>query len=717
MNEEEIDLPRPQRWPLVLAALVTLLWLALIVILGVALGQPGSIAGALGVDASALTIALAIITIAAMPVALLWLIAVQLRDRTGTRTRQAVLLTAQLQFADRNLSSGDTAMAALESRLEALFARIETLSIPVAAHAAALDDAAARLDASNAGLGAAAAATLAASASLADATPAAHAQVTSLAALLEQTRDKLGAQLADTETLLAALWSRLTDASAAASTASAVATVQIDSLTTAAKTAHAALSAPILAISEGADAAFSRTAAAADATRDGVHAQTSALLASVEQARVTFDHIGSESSRQIGDRITTMLGAADTLTAQIEAQSDRYRILIEQVERGFAVLDAKLGNSVATGNNALESIAVRMTDARDAIYKLGEPIAATDAALVAVEQRLADLDATTTSALGTIGMHLPAALPQVAALTTSLADLHASAAALAAPISGSGAAIAAAESQLELARRSLDGAAVTLASELASARATLGDIEMLTGSASLAASTQLIDVFGRIRDVASQTAGTMRETLAAVVSEAESALEHAGTSRAESAFAVPIRAQLADIELANTAAANAAQSATERVTQRLLALTQTIATVEARIDESDAHYDMRLRDDIAKRSAALLDSLKEGAIDISKLLSIDVDDNSWARYLRGDKGVFARRAVRLIDSGTARAIARLYQHDPVFAEQATRYITEFEMLIARVLPDREGKSLAVTLLSSDVGKLYVALAQGTERLR
>ena len=153
------------------------------------------------------------------------------------------------------------------------------------------------------------------------------------------------------------------------------------------------------------------------------------------------------------------------------------------------------------------------------------------------------------------------------------------------------------------------------------------------------------------------------------------------------------------------------------MTQRLLGLTQTVAVVEARIDEADAHYDMRLRDDLAKRASMLLESLNTTSIDIAKFLRIDVDDNAWAAYLKGDRSIFARQTVRLIDGGTARAIARHYRHDAAFREQATRYIDEFEQLLKRVLPDREGKALAVTLLSSDVGKLYVALAQATERLR
>jgi len=38
-------------------------------------------------------------------------------------------------------------------------------------------------------------------------------------------------------------------------------------------------------------------------------------------------------------------------------------------------------------------------------------------------------------------------------------------------------------------------------------------------------------------------------------------------------------------------------------------------------------------------------------------------------------------------------------------------------MLRRVLSEREGSALGVTILSSDMGKLYVALAQAIERLR
>jgi hypothetical protein len=61
-------------------------------------------------------------------------------------------------------------------------------------------------------------------------------------------------------------------------------------------------------------------------------------------------------------------------------------------------------------------------------------------------------------------------------------------------------------------------------------------------------------------------------------------------------------------------------------------------------------------------------------------------------------------------------MASLYQHDPDFRAEAAQYVGLFEDLIQRLLGDRDGEALAATMLSSDVGKIYVAIAEATERL-
>ena len=151
--------------------------------------------------------------------------------------------------------------------------------------------------------------------------------------------------------------------------------------------------------------------------------------------------------------------------------------------------------------------------------------------------------------------------------------------------------------------------------------------------------------------------------------------------------------------------------------RQLLTIADTSASIEQRIQQAEQAAEDRDRDNFARRSALLIESLNSTAIDVSKILSNDVSDSAWAAYLKGDRGVFTRRAVKLLDAGQSREIALHYDNDPEFREHVNRYIHDFEGMLRTILSARDGSALAVTILSSDMGKLYVALAQAIERLR
>ena len=125
--------------------------------------------------------------------------------------------------------------------------------------------------------------------------------------------------------------------------------------------------------------------------------------------------------------------------------------------------------------------------------------------------------------------------------------------------------------------------AARLAADLADARAAVAGIEEAAHGAALAGAHQLIEVLGRVREVAAAATGTLRDTLADVVAEAETALADAGARTAASAFADPIRHEIAGLEGAATLAGDAAQATADRIAARLLGLTQVVATVEKRL--------------------------------------------------------------------------------------------------------------------------------------
>ena len=68
------------------------------------------------------------------------------------------------------------------------------------------------------------------------------------------------------------------------------------------------------------------------------------------------------------------------------------------------------------------------------------------------------------------------------------------------------------------------------------------------------------------------------------------------------------------------------------------------------------------------------------------------------------------------DSET-RAIATIIDSDGEFQRSVNRYVHDFEAMLRRVLAERDGGMMAVTLMSSDMGKLYAALAQAIDRRR
>ena len=223
----------------------------------------------------------------------------------------------------------------------------------------------------------------------------------------------------------------------------------------------------------------------------------------------------------------------------------------------------------------------------------------------------------------------------------------------------------------------------------------------------------------RVREAAAQAATHAREAIAAVIPESVEALVAASrAARSARRLAAPVQEQLDEIGTASHLALATAKAASERLTRQLLTIGETAAAIEERIAEDRAAREAKeAHASVAARVDLIIDALNSTAIDVSKILSNDAGDAAWAAYLKGDRGVFTRRAVRLLDSGEAREILRHYEEEPEFRDQVNRYIADFEAMLRRVLADPDGSALGITLLSSDMGKLYVALAQAIERLQ
>jgi hypothetical protein len=228
---------------------------------------------------------------------------------------------------------------------------------------------------------------------------------------------------------------------------------------------------------------------------------------------------------------------------------------------------------------------------------------------------------------------------------------------------------------------------------------------------------RMIATLAEVKSTAESAADEARRTLERLVGNARDAMQATATEAIDAAFKTEVTAQLKAVEDASQRAVEAANGAADRLMRQLITIIDTSASVEQRVAEAEQAIAASDRDSLAKQVGILTEALKSSAIDITKVMSSEVSDAAWDAYLKGDRGIFARRAVKLLDNSETKEILRLYQNDDGFHAAVNQFIHDFEAMLRLLIGARDGSAISVTLLSSDIGKLYVALAQAIDRLR
>ena len=229
---------------------------------------------------------------------------------------------------------------------------------------------------------------------------------------------------------------------------------------------------------------------------------------------------------------------------------------------------------------------------------------------------------------------------------------------------------------------------------------------------------------GNLTQSIEQLSGSARDAVSGIETmSAQSITALAARIGEESGAAIDtaLRERAAEIagqlEQASAKAASASRDAAVQLRDQLAKVDELAGNLERRVAQARSRAEEQVDHDFARRVALITESLNSNAIDIARALDSDVSDTAWSAYLKGDRGIFTRRAVRLLEAPEAKAVAQHYETDRDFRDHVSRYIHDFEAMLRQLLSTRDGHALGVTLLSSDMGKLYVALAQAIERLR
>jgi predicted transcriptional regulator len=231
------------------------------------------------------------------------------------------------------------------------------------------------------------------------------------------------------------------------------------------------------------------------------------------------------------------------------------------------------------------------------------------------------------------------------------------------------------------------------------------------------ANENLVSSMQRVRETTREAADASRQIIDGELSEISGSISERNALALKEAAEFQVKALDETMRTALQRNLSFAQEIEQQTASQIAKLNEMAGSLEQRIAQAQSNFAGIDDEGFARRMALLTESLNSAAIDVAKILSNDVTDTAWAAYLKGDRGVFTRRAVKLLDNSEVKIIATAYDDDAEFRENVNRYIHDFEAMMRVLLSTRDGNAVGVTLLSSDVGKLYVALAQAIERLR
>lgn len=476
------------------------------------------------------------------------------------------------------------------------------------------------------------------------------------------------------------------------------------------------------------DIALVRARNAMDETGTGLEAKATALNVLVEQSRTVLADIGGEAITQFARHnaeitgrieefnrlIETGKGLTADLSATLAVELDANRAQFATFEANGVAHNERLAATIATLSGEAERMDRTLAQSNSSAEQL---IARAEKLLLALDSGIREIEESYPSALSRLDGHVAETQRLIATSGPEIEKLEAVAQGV----------LSRAQETEELLRVQtqnltdwMRGAMLGIGdgrTEVEQLRAVLQSAEESATRLADSAGSQLVAALLRVKDTADQAAERARQTLSNAIPDAARALGEAGEQAIRTAIGDKVAAHIASLSGAADRAVTAANEASERLSRQLAIISDTAAALEARAEEARQAVEAQERESFTRQSSVLIESLNSIAIDVTKLMSNDVSETSWAAYLKGDRGIFTRQAVKLLDAGESREILIHYDRDPEFRDHVNRYIHDFEALLRVILGQRDGNALAITMLSSDIGKLYVGLAQAIDRLR
>jgi len=474
------------------------------------------------------------------------------------------------------------------------------------------------------------------------------------------------------------------------------------------------------------DALLQRAAEALEEIRSGIDIQAGAVAALLDQATAGLGRAGVDAAQALGQRLDSAGTSLDTLTARLAEQERASQRMIADIATGVASLDQSFADLAANGDTRAASILNSLNRMRTDLELLSQQSGGQEGAVEALAVRTATLRHSIEQLSHELREQLPAAIGDA---QSGAERILAATQAVRPELEWARGAAVEAGTRLEAGAGAIEAQHDRLAALLAAVDTGVGGAEKRLAelaeavrnadaeAARLSAETgpALVSALVQVKEAAAHAAERAREAISAVIPESAGQLSDATRNALEQVVRDSVSNQLREVESVAAGALEAARSVSERLTQQMINIGQSAAALDAHLQETTEAQREHDSENFARRVSLLIDSMHSAAIDVGKIMADEVDDRAWAAYLKGDRGVFTRRAARLIGGTEAKAIGSHYETDREFHDGVNRYIHDFEAMLRRVHAERDGGPIAVTLMSSDMGKLYVALSQAVAR--
>lgn len=481
-------------------------------------------------------------------------------------------------------------------------------------------------------------------------------------------------------------------------------------------------------VTDAQGAALARLTGVAASARDDMASTVAAMTGQIEASWQQFREGVDTAATEMDGRLAAAREAGDAMGAQLSAHADASDALASRITAHVAdvgeqleILDVSVSASTGVIGRAIDDTKAQlgafMQEVQSGNASAHQLITHAESLLLALDAVTRELDETVPHALDRITSHGKTTQTALSQLRPMLEASELVAQSTASHVNAVQATLKSNEEQMAGHAASQQELVDRINTSLADAEAALAKLRDGADEFAEQGGARMIATLGEVRATADSAAAEARLTLEKLVASARETMQATATDAIDAAFKNEVMAQLTAIEEASARAVAAANGAADRLMRQLITIMDTSASVEQRVSEAEQAIAASDRDSLAKQVGLLTEALKSTAIDVTKILSSEVSDTAWDAYLKGDRGVFARRAVKLVENSEAKEILRLYQADDGFHASVNRFIHDFEAMLRLLIGARDGSAISVTLLSSDIGKLYVALAQAIDRLR